>query len=160
MDTWYLYYIGTYHGKLKTCQYTNPVPGGSFHFDSICLKKYRFLCEFISIKPITALIIDSLQVQIMKKETFKEIIETDNSILLLDIREPEELLIEETIPGAKNVPMGKVFTEAIKGNLPKDVQIIVFCRTGGRAGVVERELRERGYLIDGLEGGLEALRET
>ena len=56
--------------------------------------------------------------------------------------------------------MGKVFTEAIKGNLPKDVQIIVFCRTGGRAGVVERELCERGYLIDGLEGGLEALRET
>ncbi|MAQ59485.1 pyridine nucleotide-disulfide oxidoreductase [bacterium] len=96
----------------------------------------------------------------MKKETFKEIIETDHSILLLDIREPEELLIEETIPGAKNVPMGKVFTEAIKGNLPKDVQIIVFCRTGGRAGVVERELCERGYLIDGLEGGLEALRET
>ena len=51
----------------------------------------------------------------MKKETFKEIIETDHSILLLDIREP---------------------------------------------GVVERELCERGYLIDGLEGGLEALRET
>ena len=71
VDTWYLYYIGTYHGKLKTCQYTNPVPGGSFHFDSICLKKYRFLCEFISIKPITALIIDSLQVQIMKKDAFK-----------------------------------------------------------------------------------------
>ena len=94
----------------------------------------------------------------MKKETFKEIIETDNSILLLDIREPEELLIEETIPGAKNVPMGKVFTEAIKGNLPKDVEIIVFCRTGGRAGIVERELRERGYQADGLEGGLIELR--
>lgn len=94
----------------------------------------------------------------MKKETFKEIIETDNSILLLDIREPEELLIEETIPGAKNVPMGKVFTEAIKGNLPKDVQIIVFCRTGGRANIVARELSERGYNIEGLEGGLESLR--
>ena len=94
----------------------------------------------------------------MKKQTFKEIIETDNSILLLDIREPEELLIEETIPGAKNVPMGKVFTEAIQGKLPKDIQIIVFCRTGGRAGIVERELRERGYTIDGLEGGLVELR--
>jgi len=96
----------------------------------------------------------------MKKKTFKEIIETHNSILLLDIREQEELLIEETIPGAKSVPMGKVFTEAIQGNLSKNVQIIVFCRTGGRAGVVERELRERGYLIDGLEGGLEDLRKT
>jgi len=54
--------------------------------------------------------------------------------------------------------MGKVFTEAIKDNLPKDSHIVVFCRTGGRAAVVERELRERGYNIDGLEGGLDQLR--
>ena len=77
----------------------------------------------------------------------------------LDIREAEELLIEDTIPGAKNVPMGKVFTEAIQGNLPKDTKIVVFCRTGGRAAVVERELRERGYDMHGLEGGLELLRK-
>ena len=94
----------------------------------------------------------------MKQKTFKELIETDNSILLLDIRESEELLIEDTIPGATNIPMGKVFTEAIKDNLPKDSHIVVFCRTGGRAAVVERELRERGYNIDGLEGGLDQLR--
>ena len=77
---------------------------------------------------------------------------------MLDIRESEELLIEDTIPGANNVPMGKVFTDAMQGNLPKDTKIVVFCRTGGRAAVVERELRERGYDIYGLEGGLEQLR--
>ena len=58
------------------------------------------------------------------------------------------------------MPMGKVFTEVIKGNLEKDKQIVVFCRTGGRAAIVERELRERGYEIDGLEGGLLKLRNA
>ena len=96
----------------------------------------------------------------MKKEEFEQTLQNEPNVLILDIREAEELWEDSTIPGTQHMPMGKVFTEAIKGNLPKDVQIIVFCRTGGRAGVVERELRERGYLIDGLEGGLEALRET
>jgi rhodanese-related sulfurtransferase len=94
----------------------------------------------------------------MKKETFAEIIKNKDKVLLLDIREPEELLGDETIADAVNMPMGKVFTEAVKGNLPKDKQIVVFCRTGGRAAIVERELRERGYQVDGLEGGLADLR--
>lgn len=54
--------------------------------------------------------------------------------------------------------MGKVFTEAVKDNLPKDKRIIVFCRTGVRAGIVASELSSRGYDIEGLEGGLEALK--
>ncbi|MCB9811086.1 rhodanese-like domain-containing protein [Candidatus Nomurabacteria bacterium] len=93
----------------------------------------------------------------MKKEIFTELIKDTSNILLLDIREADELAEDATIEGAVNMPMGKVFTEAIKGNLEKDKQIVVFCRTGGRAAIVERELRERGYEIDGLEGGLTGL---
>ena len=94
----------------------------------------------------------------MKKEIFTEKIKDVDKVMLLDIREAEELLKAKTIEGAVNMPMGKVFTEAINDNLLKDKQIIVFCRTGGRAAIVARELRERGYLIDGLEGGLVDLR--
>ncbi len=65
---------------------------------------------------------------------------------------------DATIEGAVHIPMGKVFTEVAKGNLPKDKQIIVFCRTGGRASIVVSELQERDYDIDGLEGGLMELR--
>ena len=93
----------------------------------------------------------------MKKEIFTELIKDTSNILLLDIREADELAEDATIEGAVNMPMGKVFTEAIKGNLEKDKHIVVFCRTGGRATIVERELRERGYEIDGLEGGLTGL---
>lgn len=90
----------------------------------------------------------------MKKETLIQLRKSNADILLLDIREAEELEGTAGIDGATHMPMGKVFTEAVKGSLPKDKHIIVFCRTGGRASVVERELRERGYQIDGLEGGL------
>ena len=90
----------------------------------------------------------------MKKEILKKLLESDTDVLLLDIREAEELSNIPTIPGATHMPMGKVFTEAGKGTLPKDKQIVVFCRTGKRAGIVGRELRVQGYRADGLEGAL------
>lgn len=94
----------------------------------------------------------------MQKETLTQLQAENADILLLDIREAEELDSVPTAEGATHMPMGKVFTEASKDNLPKDKHIIVFCRTGGRASVVERELRERGYHIDSIEGGIEALK--
>lgn len=94
----------------------------------------------------------------MTQETLAELLHSKEEFLLLDIRETDELLENSTIEGAVNMPMGKVFTEAIKGNLPKDKKIIVFCRTGGRAEIVEREMQKRGFDVHGLEGGLEALR--
>lgn len=94
----------------------------------------------------------------MKKEEFEELLHNGPNVLFLDIREAEELWEDSSIPGTQHMPMGKVFTEAVKGNLPKDKQIVVFCRTGVRAGIVAHELSGRGYDIDGLEGGLEALR--
>ncbi len=90
----------------------------------------------------------------MKNETFIHLLGSNTDILLLDIREAEELADAPTIMGAVHMPMGKVFTEAGEGNLPKGKHIVVFCRTGKRAGIVEKELRASGYHVDGLEGGL------
>ena len=71
IDTWYLYYIGTYDGEAKRCLYTNPVPGGSFKLGHKSLGKYRFLIPFISTKPITALIVNAISQKLMKNENFK-----------------------------------------------------------------------------------------
>ncbi len=90
----------------------------------------------------------------MKKETLIRLLESNADILLLDIREAEELVDAPTILGAVHMPMGKVFTEAGRGNIPKGRHIVVFCRTGKRAGIVQQELHASGYRIDGLEGGL------
>ena len=75
-------------------------------------------------------------------------------MLLIDIREAEELADLPTIPGAIHIPMGKVFIETGQGNIPKNKPIVVFCRTGRRAGIIQQELQASGYTIGNLEGGL------
>lgn len=93
----------------------------------------------------------------MKADELKKRLETgDGESLLIDVREAEEFVPEEAIPGSQNMPMGKVFTEAKKGTLPKDKKIITICKTGGRCEIVARELKQKGFDIESLEGGLEA----
>ncbi len=53
----------------------------------------------------------------MNKIEFTHLLTSEVEMLLLDIREPKELLIEETIPGSENVSMGKLFTIAASGIL-------------------------------------------
>jgi len=97
----------------------------------------------------------------MKVEELKEKINHKEDIMILDVREGDEVAgNEDPIPGAKNMPMGKVFVEAKKGNLPKDEKIVTICKTGGRCEIVARELGAKGYDIDYLEGGLEAWDEA
>ena len=83
--------------------------------------------------------------------------EDTSNVLLLDIREKDELEDGKTIEGSTNMPMGKVFTEVAKNNLSKDKKIIVFCKSGFRAGIVVQILKEKGYDIEGLDGGLNDL---
>lgn len=90
----------------------------------------------------------------MKKEKLIELLDSNADIVLLDIREAEELIDLPTIPGAIHMPMGRVFIETSKGNLPINKHIIVFCRTGRRAGIIQQELQAAGYTIDSIDGGL------
>lgn len=90
---------------------------------------------------------------------FKQLEAEKKEFLLMDIREPEEIASTSLYPGAKNIPMGKMLTEAHKGNLPKDAQIIVYCASGARAGIVAHELERRGYTIASVVGGYASLKE-
>lgn len=78
-------------------------------------------------------------------------------MLLLDIREQTEL--DEApymIPGSIHMPMGQVFVENSKGNLPKDKKIVMICRSGARCSLVAQALADKGYDLDYLEGGITA----
>lgn len=90
----------------------------------------------------------------MKAVELNEKLKAGEHFILLDIREPEEVASVPMVSGARNVPMGKVFTEAAAGNLPKGEKIITICKSGGRCAVVVRELAAKGYDIDLLEGGM------
>lgn len=93
----------------------------------------------------------------MKPQELKEKISKGEDVLMLDVREQEEVESSgERIPGSQNIPMGKVFTEAAAGNLPKTKKIVTICKTGGRCEIVARELKQKGYDIEHLEGGMEA----
>jgi phage shock protein E len=96
----------------------------------------------------------------MNKTEFSNLLDSNSNVVLLDIREPEELLVEETIFGSKNITMGKIFTAVSDGLLTKGKPIVVFCRSGKRAGIVARELSTMGFDIQALEGGLQALRNN
>lgn len=69
---------------------------------------------------------------------------------LLDIREPEEFSLG-TIPGAINIPLGKLRSRL--GELDKGKRYVVFCRVGLRGYVAERILKQNGFQCANLSGG-------
>jgi rhodanese-related sulfurtransferase len=70
---------------------------------------------------------------------------------LLDVREPVELAVEEE-KGAVNIPLGQIRTRL--GELPRDQEILVICRSGGRAYYATRILLQNGFKARTLSGGL------
>ncbi len=69
---------------------------------------------------------------------------------LLDVREEDEVMCG-TIPDSINIPLGKLRDNLDK--LPKDREIIIFCKSGARAYLAERYLRQTGYNVKNLSGG-------
>jgi phage shock protein E len=63
--------------------------------------------------------------------------------LLLDVRTPGEFS-QDAIAGAVNVPYDQIEARASELGA-KDRQIVVYCRTGHRAGIAARTLVKLGY---------------
>lgn len=80
-----------------------------------------------------------------------------DKVLLVDIREPEELTITPTVPGAINIPMSNLSEVIGTPALPQDKKIVTICRSGGRCFMVNQVLKAHGYDVDYLEGGVISL---
>ncbi|MBK9062919.1 MAG: FAD-dependent oxidoreductase [Acidobacteria bacterium] len=70
---------------------------------------------------------------------------------LLDVRQPVELTVE-SVPGAVNIPLHLL--RARLGELPKDKEILVICRSAQRAYYATRVLLQNGFKARSLSGGL------
>jgi NADPH-dependent 2,4-dienoyl-CoA reductase/sulfur reductase-like enzyme/rhodanese-related sulfurtransferase len=70
---------------------------------------------------------------------------------LLDVRDPVELAVEQA-PGAVNIPLGQL--RARLGELPRDRDILVICRSGQRAYYATRMLLQNGFKARTLSGGM------
>jgi NADPH-dependent 2,4-dienoyl-CoA reductase/sulfur reductase-like enzyme/peroxiredoxin family protein/TusA-related sulfurtransferase/rhodanese-related sulfurtransferase len=84
-----------------------------------------------------------------------EIVNSDKipqNAFLLDIRDPDEVLCG-TIPKAVNIPLGQLRKRV--NELPKDKEIVVFCKVGARGYLGELILRSNGFNVKNLSGGYE-----
>ena len=70
---------------------------------------------------------------------------------LLDVREPVELAVE-SVPGAVNIPVSQLRSRL--GELPRDREIHVICRSAQRAYYATRILLQNGYNAKNISGGM------
>jgi NADPH-dependent 2,4-dienoyl-CoA reductase/sulfur reductase-like enzyme/rhodanese-related sulfurtransferase len=73
---------------------------------------------------------------------------------LLDVRELMELAVEN-VPEALNIPIGQL--RARLGELPRDREIHVICRSGQRAYIATRMLLQKGFKAKTVSGGMLSL---
>jgi NADPH-dependent 2,4-dienoyl-CoA reductase/sulfur reductase-like enzyme/rhodanese-related sulfurtransferase len=70
---------------------------------------------------------------------------------LLDVRNPPELAVE-AVPGALNIPLPQL--RARLGELPRDTEILVICRSAVRAYYATRILLQNGFTARNISGGM------
>jgi NADPH-dependent 2,4-dienoyl-CoA reductase/sulfur reductase-like enzyme/rhodanese-related sulfurtransferase len=70
---------------------------------------------------------------------------------LLDVRNPQEIAVE-SVPGAFNIPLPQL--RARLGELPRDREIHVFCRSAVRAYFATRILLQNGFKARNISGGM------
>ncbi len=71
--------------------------------------------------------------------------------VLLDVREMFELAVE-SVPGAIHIPLAQLRSRL--GELPRDREICVICRSGGRAYYATRVLLQNGFNAKTIAGGM------
>lgn len=67
-----------------------------------------------------------------------------NGALIVDVRTPEEFR-EKHVEGALNLPIEEIMKGHI--NLPKEKEIVVYCRSGSRSGASAKVLTEQGWTV-------------
>ena len=78
--------------------------------------------------------------------------------LLIDVREPDEYR-QGHVPGAVNMPRGLLEFQ-MSGQpamAPRDLAIVLYCKTSGRAALAACALHDMGYLnVRSIAGGFDA----
>jgi rhodanese-related sulfurtransferase len=77
-------------------------------------------------------------------------------VQLLDVRTPKEWN-EGHLQGAKLVTLAKEgFVEKVKAALDPKKPVLVYCRSGRRSAMAAKQLREAGFTVHDLDGGITA----
>jgi phage shock protein E len=75
-------------------------------------------------------------------------------LFVLDVRTPQEYA-EGHVPGAVNVPYDQLASRL--ADIPKDKDVVLYCKSGRRAGIAAETLTANGYTrLSHLEGDMPA----
>ena len=86
-------------------------------------------------------------------EDLRDKFERKDDFLLLDVRTPVEHMAD-TIEGSILLPVQELGFRV--KDLPKDRQIVVYCRVGNRSAYAAAYLAQLGFTVQNLEGGIMA----
>lgn len=79
----------------------------------------------------------------------------DASLAVLDVRTPEEFA-EGHVPGAVNVPHDQVESRLAELQSLRDKDVVLYCRSGRRAGMAAETLQKAGFTrLQHLEGDMQ-----
>ncbi|AIY06587.1 Rhodanese domain protein [Planococcus sp. PAMC 21323] len=87
----------------------------------------------------------------MTTQEVQELLESNQSINLIDVRETDEVAAGK-IPSAINIPLGSL--ESRISELDKSQEYIMVCRSGGRSGQATSFLENQGYKVTNMDGGM------
>jgi len=84
-------------------------------------------------------------------DQLNEKMESRKDFFLLDVRTPAEHA-QQAIPGSYLIPLQELGRRM--RDLPKDREIVVYCRIGNRSAAAGSFLARHGYNVKNLEGGI------
>ncbi len=87
-------------------------------------------------------------------DRLREILNASFDGLLIDVREPHEHAVSQ-IDGARLIPLRELPSQL--GELPRDREIIVHCKSGARSARAVKLLLESGFSrVTNVQGGIDA----
>ncbi len=93
----------------------------------------------------------TFRIENISPNQLNEKIESGKDFILLDVRTPAEHA-QQAIPGSHLIPLQELGHRM--GDLPKDKEIVVYCRVGNRSAAASSFLARHGYSVKNLEGGI------
>jgi len=90
----------------------------------------------------------------LSQDAYLALAKSGEQAFVLDVRAPEEFVTGH-VPGAVNIPYDQV--AARLAEVPKDKDVVLYCRSGRRAGMAAEVLAANGYTrLKHLEGDMAA----
>ncbi|MFC3039386.1 rhodanese-like domain-containing protein [Virgibacillus xinjiangensis] len=84
-------------------------------------------------------------------EELERRLENNDNLTIIDVREDEEVE-QGMIEGAKHIPLGEI-PESLD-NLDKEENYVLVCRSGARSMRASAFLKEHGYKVENMAGGM------